>query len=93
MVSALKGKKYEEIYGPLEASRQKAIRTVQATVGLSQRPNFSFRGWHHTVAAKQKISQTFQLKKYNKQINAAIKLLSDAFPELREILETKKCHP
>jgi hypothetical protein len=79
-MSSLKGKKYEEIYGPLEAEVQRAICSARAKTVAGQRPNFSFRGWSHTPEAKQRISQsesrTKQANKRRKELLAAIQLVT-----------------
>jgi hypothetical protein len=79
-MSSLNGKKYEEIYGPLEAEVQRSICSARAKTVAGHRPNFSFRGWSHTPEAKQRISQsesrTKQANKRRKELLAAIQLIT-----------------
>jgi hypothetical protein len=76
----LKGKKYEEIYGPWEARVQRSICSARAKTVAGPRPNFSFRGWKHSEQSKLQIAQsesrTKQGNKRRKELSAAIQLIT-----------------
>src|SRR5579859_4264748 len=73
-----RGKTYEQIFGPNGAEYQKALRRqFRAT-----QTNFSFAGWSHTAAAKQRISaamkavrrkQTKSVGRKERAITAAVR--------------------